>query len=146
MSTATTTKSVSSAAPKAAATTTRKAVTAHKANTAKTVAKPAATPAAALPKAELDAILATAANQPSQLHKNMVAWLAAAGQEVDLRTVQLVCSLRMDFQASEMNQNDLKARKAAAAQKQLDRVAKAQERADKAVAAAKKLAAAAAKK
>lgn len=110
------------------------------------VAAPSAKPATTLPAKELAAIHATAANTPSDLHKNMVAWFAAAGQTVDLRTVQLVCSLRMDFQASEMNQNDLAHRKAAAAKKQLDRVAKAQERAEKAVANARKLAAAAGKK
>lgn len=59
-----------------------------------------------------------AANEPTELHKNFAEWLKAnTGVEVDLKTVQLACSMRMDFQRSEDNQKDLAARKAAAAEK-----------------------------
>lgn len=59
-----------------------------------------------------------AATEPTELHKNFKAWLEEhTGVEVDLKTVQLACSMRMDFQKSEENQADLKARKQAAAEK-----------------------------
>ncbi|MFC8266995.1 hypothetical protein ACFUIZ_14900 [Streptomyces cinereoruber] len=54
--------------------------------------------------------------EPTDLHRNFAAWLKEqTGVDVDLKTVQLVCSMRMDFQRSEENQNDLQARKTAAA-------------------------------
>lgn len=59
-----------------------------------------------------------AATEPTELHKQFAAWLKErTGVEVDLKTVQLVTTLRMDFQRSEENQTALKDRKAAAATK-----------------------------
>lgn len=59
-----------------------------------------------------------AAHEPTDLHKNFAEWLKVnTGVDVDLKTVQLACSMRMDFQRSEDNQADLAARKAAAAAK-----------------------------
>ncbi len=101
---------------------------------------PVAAPAKSFPKA------AVAAKAPSDLHKNMAKWLEeTTGAVVDLKTVQLVCSLRMEFQASEANQSDLAARRAKSAAKAEERVAKAQAAANKAVERAAKLAAAAKK-
>lgn len=58
---------------------------------------------------------ATADKDPSALHENFAAWLQhTTGYEVDLKTVQLAASLRMDFQKSDENQEDLKARREAA--------------------------------
>jgi hypothetical protein len=85
-----------------------------------------------------------AAKAPTDLHKNMAKWLEeTTGYAPDLKTVQLVCSMRMEFQASEANQSDLAQRRAAAIAKQEARVAKAKEAAAKAVARAEKLAKAA---
>lgn len=106
-----------------------------------------ATPAPAAPVAAVVyPKAAVAAKAPSDLHKNMAKWLEeTTGQVVDLKTVQLVCSLRMEFQASEANQSDLAIRKAAAAKKQTDRVTKAIAAAEKAAKRAADLKAAAAK-
>lgn len=55
---------------------------------------------------------AVAAKEPSDLHRNFAAWLQEqTGVEVDLKTVQLVASLRHDFQRSDANQKDLQARR-----------------------------------
>ena len=100
------------------------------------------TPAAPAPAAVVYPKKAVADKAPSELHKNMAAWLEeTTGYKVDLKTVQLVASLRMEFQASEANQKDLAARREAAAKKQQDRVARAQAAAEKAAKRAAELAA-----
>lgn len=59
-----------------------------------------------------------AASAPTDLHRNFAQWLEIeTGVKVDLKTVQLACSMRMDFQRSEDNQTDLAKRKAAAVTK-----------------------------
>lgn len=59
---------------------------------------------------------AIAAKAPTQLHEEFAHWLyIQTGVKVDLKTVQLVTSLRMDFQASPENQKSLADRKAKAA-------------------------------
>lgn len=59
-----------------------------------------------------------AATEPTELHKNFAEWIKAqTGYDADLKTVQIVCAMRMDFQKSEENQNALKDRKANAAKK-----------------------------
>ena len=59
-----------------------------------------------------------AATEPTELHKNFAAWIKAqTGYDADLKTVQIVCAMRMDFQKSDENQNALKDRKANAAKK-----------------------------
>lgn len=59
-----------------------------------------------------------AAATPTALHESFAKWLTEqTGVEVDLKTVQLACVFRMEFQASPENQADLKARKEAAAAK-----------------------------
>ena len=59
---------------------------------------------------------ALAAKAPTQLHEDFAQWLyIQTGVKVDLKTVQLVTTLRMDFQASPENQAKLAERKAAAA-------------------------------
>ncbi|MFE3516669.1 hypothetical protein [Streptomyces sp. NPDC059166] len=59
-----------------------------------------------------------AASEPTELHKNFAEWLfVQTGVKPDLKTVQLVCSMRMDFQRSEENQKHLADRKKAAADK-----------------------------
>ncbi|MFI0143840.1 hypothetical protein [Streptomyces globisporus] len=59
-----------------------------------------------------------AASEPTELHKNFAEWLEIqTGIKPDLKTVQLVCSMRMDFQRSEENQKHLADRKKAAADK-----------------------------
>lgn len=59
-----------------------------------------------------------AAAEPTELHKQFADWLKEkTGVDVDLKTVQLVTTMRMDFQSSEENQAALKERKAAAAKK-----------------------------
>lgn len=122
---------------------TTKATTAPKATETKATAAKApkvetttTAPNPALPTAEADAILAAANNAPSQLHKNMQAWLAEAGVEADLETVKLVCALRHTFQKSETNQSHLVDRKSAAEAKLQEKATKAQERLAKAQAAA----------
>ncbi|MGO4428964.1 hypothetical protein AB4Z54_62105, partial [Streptomyces sp. MCAF7] len=62
-----------------------------------------------------------AQSEPTDLHKNFAEWIKEqTGYEPDLKTVQIVCAMRMDFQRSEENQADLKARKQAAAKKKAD--------------------------
>lgn len=57
----------------------------------------------------------TADREPSALHENFRDWIEeTTGYDADLKTVQLAASLRIKFQKSEVNQEDLKARKAAA--------------------------------
>jgi len=59
-----------------------------------------------------------AAAEPTDLHKQFADWLKEkTGVDVDLKTVQLVTVMRMDFQKSEENQTALAARKANAATK-----------------------------
>lgn len=59
-----------------------------------------------------------AQSEPTELHKNFAAWIEEqTGIKPDLKTVQIVCSMRMDFQRSEENQTDLAKRKAEAAAK-----------------------------
>jgi hypothetical protein len=59
---------------------------------------------------------ALAAKAPTQLHQDFAEWIfIQTGVKVDLKTVQLVTTLRMDFQASPENQAKLAERKAAAA-------------------------------
>jgi len=93
-----------------------------------------------LPEAELQAIQSAAKNAPTEVHKNMVAWLAEAGVEADLETVKLAFALRHTFQKSEMNQQHLSNRKSAAEAKLQERAEKAAERAKKAMEKAAKLA------
>lgn len=58
-----------------------------------------------------------AAAEPTDLHKRFADWLKAqTGVDVDLKTVQLVTTLRMDFQKSDDNQTALAERKAKAAE------------------------------
>lgn len=53
---------------------------------------------------------------PTQLHEEFAHWLfIQTGVKVDVKTVQLAVSFRMDFQASPENQKSLAERKAAAA-------------------------------
>lgn len=71
-----------------------------------------------------------AASAPTELHKNFAEWLfVQTGVKPDLKTVQLVCSMRMDFQRSDENQKHLADRKKAAADKaakaKADKIAKA---------------------
>jgi hypothetical protein len=66
-----------------------------------------------------------AAAEPTELHKQFADWLKEkTGVDVDLKTVQLVTTMRMDFQKSEENQTALAARKAEAAKKAEDAKAK----------------------
>jgi hypothetical protein len=59
---------------------------------------------------------ARAAAKPTALHEAFAEWLfIQTGVKVDLKSVQLACSMRMDFQASPENQADLAKRKANAA-------------------------------
>lgn len=61
---------------------------------------------------------ALAAKAPTQLHQDFAEWIyVQTGVKVDLKTVQLVTTLRMDFQASPENQAKLAERKASAAAK-----------------------------
>lgn len=61
---------------------------------------------------------ALAAKAPTQLHQDFAEWLfIQTGVKVDVKSVQLACSFRMDFQASPENQKSLAERKAAAAAK-----------------------------
>lgn len=58
-----------------------------------------------------------AAVEPTELHKRFADWLKEqTGVDVDLKTVQLVTTLRMDFQKSDDNQTALAERKAKAAE------------------------------
>ena len=66
-----------------------------------------------------------AATEPTELHKRFAEWIEKeTGVKPDLKTVQLAVALRMDFQRSDNNQASLTDRKAAAAKKEADRVAK----------------------
>jgi len=66
-----------------------------------------------------------AATEPTALHKAFAAWIEAqTGYKPDLKTVQIACALRMDFQRSEENQDSLKARKEEAAKAKLEAAAK----------------------
>ena len=57
-----------------------------------------------------------ATSAPTELHKRFAEWLEIeTGVKVDLKTVQLVCSMRMDYQKSEANQSHLQERKQKAA-------------------------------
>lgn len=144
MSNAIATKSSVAAAPKAAAPSKRTAKTAETVvaeTPLEQVQITAATPA--LPEAETKAIAAAVANDPTPVHENMVAWLAAAGVVADLETVKLAFALRHVFQKSETNQNDLVNRRSAAEAKLQEQAVKAAERAKKAMERAEKLAAAA---
>lgn len=81
---------------------------------------------------------ATADRDPSTLHENMRDWIEeTTGYAADLKTVQLTASLRIKFQKSEKNQEDLEARKQAALDKIAAREAGAEERIAKAEARAK---------
>lgn len=69
---------------------------------------------------------ARAASEPTDLHKAFAEWIEAnTGVKPDLKTVQIVCSMRMDFQKSAENQKTLEARRAEAAAKKAERDAKA---------------------
>lgn len=58
------------------------------------------------------------AAEPTDLHRNFAAWIKReTGVDVDLKSVQLACTLRMDFQRSEDNQTELANRKQTAALK-----------------------------
>jgi len=57
-----------------------------------------------------------ATSAPTELHKRFAEWLEIeTGVKVDLKTVQLVCSMRHDYQKSEANQSHLQERKQKAA-------------------------------
>lgn len=77
-----------------------------------------------------------AASEPTDLHRNFAAWLKEqTGVDVDLKTVQLACSMRMDFQKSEENQDHLADRKQAAAAKKAKAAADKKARLEKQLAA-----------
>lgn len=64
-----------------------------------------------------------AATEPTELQKRFADWIKEqTGVDVDLKSVQLACALRMDFQKSEENQDALKARKDAAAKAATDKL------------------------
>lgn len=66
-----------------------------------------------------------AATDPTALHKAFAEWIKAnTGYDADLKTVQIVCAMRMDFQRSEENQGSLKARKEEAAKAKAEAAAK----------------------
>lgn len=80
---------------------------------------------------------ALAAKAPTQLHEEFAHWLfIQTGVKVDVKTVQLAVSFRMDFQASPENQKSLAERKAKAA---ADKKASAARKAAKLQAALAKL-------
>lgn len=77
------------------------------------VAASTASAAAAEKKAAGTDFAARAASEPTDLHKAFAAWIEEqTGIKPDLKTVQIVCSMRMDFQKSEDNQKALKAKRA----------------------------------
>lgn len=79
---------------------------------------------------------ARAAAAPTDLHKAFAEWLKIeTGVDVDLKTVQLACSMRMDFQRSEENQKDLAKRKQAAMDKKKAAAAEKKARLEKQLAA-----------
>lgn len=66
---------------------------------------------------------------PTDLHERFAEWIEEqTGYEPDLKTVQLACVLRIDFQRSDENQAVLEERQKAAEQRELDRVQKAADR------------------
>jgi len=66
-----------------------------------------------------------AAAKPTELHERFAQWLLIqTGVKPDLKTVQLACAFRMDFQRSDENQSKLVAKKEAAAAKEAERIAK----------------------
>lgn len=69
---------------------------------------------------------------PTDLHVRFAAWLVEntglEEDEVDVRTVQLACSLRIPFQQSDENQAVLAAKREAAEKRDEDRLAKAEAR------------------
>lgn len=66
-----------------------------------------------------------AKTDPTALHTAFAAWIKEnTGYEPDLKTVQIVCAMRMDFQRSEENQTSLKTRKEAAAKAKVEAAAK----------------------
>ncbi|AVP41398.1 hypothetical protein SEA_YARA_64 [Streptomyces phage Yara] len=73
--------------------------------------------------------------EPTDLHKRFAAWLVENTgldeDEIDLKSVQLACSLRIEFQRSPENQANLEARREAAEKAVEARALKAQERAEK---------------
>lgn len=79
-----------------------------KAAPAKTPAKPKAKPEpkvkkSDIPEEERDWTY-LAEKDPTDLHEDFAAWLEeATGQEIDLKTVQAVCVLRMVYQRSDRN-------------------------------------------
>ncbi|MFH9575712.1 hypothetical protein ACH4MG_34920 [Streptomyces sp. NPDC017454] len=73
-----------------------------------------------------------AQSEPTELHKNFAQWIEEqTGIKPDLKTVQIVCSMRMDFQRSEENQKHLKDRKAAAEAKRKKQAAEKKARLEK---------------
>lgn len=95
---------------------------------------------------EIESIRTANGKAPSELHKNFQTWLEAAGvDDLDLETIKLVCALRHTFQKSQFNQDHLEGRKEAADKKAEARILAAKLRAEKAVAKAKALEAAAKK-
>ncbi|WP_327698858.1 hypothetical protein [Streptomyces sp. NBC_00459] len=65
-----------------------------------------------------------AAAAPTELHKRFAEWIEIeTGFKPDMKSVQLACALRMDFQRSDENQSSLADRKAAAAAKAVARKA-----------------------
>lgn len=77
-----------------------------------------------------------AASEPTELHKNFAEWIKEqTGYEPDLKTVQIVCAMRMDFQRSEENQTHLADRKAAAEAKRKKQAAEKKARLEKQLAA-----------
>lgn len=77
-----------------------------------------------------------AASEPTELHKNFAEWIKEqTGYEPDLKTVQIVCAMRMDFQRSEENQQHLADRKAAAEAKRKKQAAEKKARLEKQLAA-----------
>lgn len=75
----------------------------------------AAAAAAVEARANKNTFAERAASEPTELHKAFAAWLEEqTGVKVDLKTVQLATTMRMDFQRSDENQAHLAERKAAA--------------------------------
>lgn len=60
--------------------------------------------------------------EPTKVHQNFVAWVKEqTGYDADPKTVQLAFVLRINFQKSEFNQEDLGNRRAAAAEKKTEK-------------------------
>lgn len=76
-----------------------------------------------------------AEKDPTPLQEAFAAWLVdKTGYEVDEKSVQLAVALRMTFQRSPENQEDLEARRSTAEEKAEARAARAAEREEKAAA------------